>query len=389
MRVSLLGLGTLAYWLALLPNVLANEPSVCSDFRREFSTEDLQSPRGLITKIMCPSLRDMSTTFDATKAIKSLSHDDLLTLFPAEVRQMGYLAYKTHRRKTELYSNERVILYSRYQLSPATHRDGHSLSDEKLEKFKSLTIETTPLAPKNGNTPALRNSIGFGNAADHFVHPGVHSPDNGVKRLMVDLEATSDMDLLDFSPVFFLLRYKKPVEAWILIKELIMRGADLHFLVAVKRVLGVFYDAYPMYFTTSVNILSTIHRGIERPVLAENFEDATLRCIFPNFFKGVFRTGDEKLVKTLLEKIGTDGNRYVFFRIFYWAAMDNSYLDEAQARALISTEVTWHTGMTGRMLKKTVSDVLRRREPNELKFDDMVTGVRNSKMTYANVTIDR
>ncbi|KAJ1959625.1 hypothetical protein IWQ62_004535 [Dispira parvispora] len=174
----------------------------------------------------------MSATFDATKAIKSLSHDDLLTLFPAEVRQIGYLAYKTHEKicnyKTSSYRNERNFLYSTYQLSTATHRDGLSLSDDKLETFKSLTTEITPLTPNNGNTRSLGNSIGFGYSVDHFVHPVVSSLNNDVKRLMVDLEAMSDMDLLDFSPTFFLLRYKKPVEAWALIKEHYGRWKDPH-----------------------------------------------------------------------------------------------------------------------------------------------------------------
>ncbi|KAJ1657570.1 hypothetical protein IWQ61_003049 [Dispira simplex] len=159
MRVSLLGLGILAYWLALSPSVVAIEPSVCSDFRQEMSPG-------------------------------TYSHDDLLPLYPAALRQLGYLVYRSHmdtfKLKTEHYGVARQELYSNYHHSPVAHSDGLSIVDEKLETFKSLPAETTPTAPMNDNMQDAVDNLGFKYSVHHFVQLVIGLPEKSAKRIMVD-----------------------------------------------------------------------------------------------------------------------------------------------------------------------------------------------------------
>ncbi|KAJ1966668.1 hypothetical protein IWQ62_002321 [Dispira parvispora] len=252
MKVSILGWGVLAYLLALSPGLLANEDPVCQELREEMTTDELQSPRGLIAKIACPSLHTESNPLNATEKIQSLGHDELLSLCSTELSQLGYLIYQEHgsaiSEETGSYKSDRLSLYFMYRLSPEMQTNELSFINEQYEKLETLPAGLTPVAPIHAGRFHGNYANGLYYSGEYLVQPTTGLPEDTVKLQWVDLHKLSSKELLDFSPMFFLAHHYRPQEALILIGELQVRSRDVDFVVAFNHALGVVAETYPMYF---------------------------------------------------------------------------------------------------------------------------------------------
>ncbi|KAJ1966667.1 hypothetical protein IWQ62_002320, partial [Dispira parvispora] len=214
MKASILGWGVLTYLLARSPGLLANKNPVCEELQRELTSEELQSPRGLIAKIACYSLRTEPTPLKAIEEIQLLNHDELF----------------------------------------GSHFNGYYYSGE------------------------------------NFVRPTAGLPKDTVKQQWIDLQQLSSKELLDFSPMFFLTRHDRPVEALILIGELSARSKDVDFVVAFNHALGVVTETYPMYFAND--------RRYDR--LSSNLSEAVSYIFRPNVYLYVLSTRNQKVISNLI-----------------------------------------------------------------------------------------
>ncbi|KAJ1957621.1 hypothetical protein IWQ62_005048 [Dispira parvispora] len=254
MKVSTLGWGVLAYLLALSPGLQANEDPVCKELWEGLTAEELKSPRGVVAKIVCPSLRIEYTSLNTMNEIKSLNDDDLLSLCSTELRQLGYIIHQKHHMivsdENNSYKSDRPALYSKYHLSPEVQTNGHPFTDEQYEKFKALPEDLSPIAPIREEWTNRQNLEGFDYSSQHFVRPMTDLPEDNVNRQWIDFDKLSSKELLDFSPILFLSRHNRSVEALVLNEELSSRSENVDFVVAFKRALGVIAETYHMYFAS-------------------------------------------------------------------------------------------------------------------------------------------
>ncbi|KAJ1953968.1 hypothetical protein IWQ62_005871 [Dispira parvispora] len=390
----MLGWGVLTYLLALSPGLLANDDPVCVELSQQLSVEELQSSRGLVAKIVCPSLRTESTPLDTISEIESLNHDDLLSLFSTELRQLGYLIYEKHHGTVVLertvYKLGRLTLYSKYYLSPEAQANGLPFPDGQYEKFKTLPNGLLPVAPIHETWSNGVNPNGFYYSSQHFIQPTAGLPEVNVERQGIDLQQLSGKELLDFSPVFFLTRHGRPAEAILLTKNLYSRSDDADFLLSAKRALGVISEAYPMYFITTDAILADTFLGRNTP-LGRNLERAMGYVFNYNIYVYVLSTRNDEVIANLINglcnmgmikdefpAVYSVGSRLTDFNLeMVYDPLLNTEIHDEGAIFLHSSIIESALGDNGASYNRETRD----------KYGGKVAEFENSKITYTNITI--
>ncbi|KAJ1960737.1 hypothetical protein IWQ62_004113 [Dispira parvispora] len=150
------------------------------------------------------------------------------------------------------------------------------------------------------------NNNGFYYSSRHFVQPTTGLPKDTVNRQWIDLQQLSAKEFLDFSPIFFLSRHKRPAEALVLIEELSTRSENMDFVVAFNHALGVVTETYPMYFTTSVSILRPeLGNGVTP--LAGILRRARRNIFNHNLYVDLFSTGNKEVIDNLISELSKAG----------------------------------------------------------------------------------
>ncbi|KAJ1953198.1 hypothetical protein IWQ62_006053 [Dispira parvispora] len=382
MKVSILGWGVLTYLLALSPGLLANEDPVCKELREAMTAEELQSPRGLIAKIVCPSLETESTPLNVNEVIEFINHDELLSLCSTELRQLGYLIYRKHhiavREMKESYKRDRSTLYSKYHLSPEVQASSFPFTDERYDKLKTLPKALSPISPHDARRIHILRGSSFRYSIQHVVQPTTDLPEDAVKHQWIDLRKLSSKELLDFSPMIFLAHYNRPIEAVIFIRELYIRSTNNDFVVPVRDALGVVAETYPMYFVN----------GIFRSPFYVNLGNAISYIFKHNLYVYLLSTRNEEVIANLVNGLGTGYRLHNDIKALY---MESLYLDNfdtelisrparnlGREKALaISTEDLEHADF--KSSAKKYQDICDR-------YGDMVADFLGPTKRYANVT---
>ncbi|KAJ1948143.1 hypothetical protein IWQ62_006936, partial [Dispira parvispora] len=221
------------------------------------------------------------------------------------MKQFGYLAYKAHPeifgKVTANYVEDRIVLASYFQLSPVRPTETLSFQDEQFARLPSLSQDSAPIAPYTINEEDLEQDYTFDLAGPYFVQPLPSFSEDNVKRQWVDIQSLSDKDLLNFSPMLLLSRYKRSVEAWTLNQEIYKRAQDIDFLAAIKRTVGVAAETFPMYFDTSLK-LGRPTLGLRNSVLSRNQQAITEYLIIPNFYTALLLTRDKEAIAELIHE---------------------------------------------------------------------------------------
>ncbi|KAJ1966571.1 hypothetical protein IWQ62_002388 [Dispira parvispora] len=393
MKVSILGWSVLTYLLAFSPGLLSNEDPVCQELREVMTAEELKSPHGLIAKIVCPSLETESTPLNAIEEIQSLGHDELLSLCSTELRQLGYMIGQKHqmavRDMKESYKRGRPITYSIHHLSPEAQTSSFPFADERYEKLETLPIDLSPIAPIRELWITAPNFHGFYYSDQHFIQSTTGLPQSQMRRDLINLQQLSGKDLLDFSPMNFLSIYKRPKQAIDLTSEVYGRADEAEFHVAFRRALGVVAEAYPMYFITKVGDFIGSSWGYTSP-LAENIKRATRFIFNHNLYVGLLSIGDEGVISNLINELAAtekywDELHYLFKEALTLPSFDPRFV----FLSLMYPEVYDESDVFDYI------DAFKSQFGNETnsyrkacdKYGGMVAKFRNSKISYANITI--
>ncbi|KAJ1962745.1 hypothetical protein IWQ62_003432 [Dispira parvispora] len=391
MKVSILGFGTLVYFLTFATGVPIDNATFCKEVGQRMTPGELLGPRGLIAKIICPTLHGLSTPLDSKKEIESLSHDDLLSLYSTEMKQFGYLAYKAHPeifgKVTGKYREDRIDLATKFQLPPVQSTETLSFQDEQFLRFPTLPQGSAPIAPYTINEENHEQDYTFDLASPYFVQPVPSFSEDNVK--WVDIQSLSDKDLLNFSPMLLLSRYKRSVDAWTLNKEIYKRAQDIDFLTAAKRTVGVVAEFFPMYFATSLKLVGRPTFGSQNSVFSYNPQAIIEYLIIPNFYTALLLTRDKEAIIELtheFKKYHRSGLNFLTLYIvacglsdFHQELMYKMYCTAESDRGFRPLTVTG--------LDEQVKEV-KDEHPLLEKFEGVVMAFQDSRMMYANITFE-
>ncbi|KAJ1950465.1 hypothetical protein IWQ62_006565, partial [Dispira parvispora] len=328
--------------------------------------------------------------------IKSLTHDDILSLFSTEMKQFGYLVYENHmeifEQETANYVEDRIVLASYFQLPPVQSTETLSFPGEQFAGLPSLSQDSAPIAPFIAYNIESEPRYTFEFTKEYFVklEPGF-SKDN-IKRQLVDIENLSDKDLLDFSPMLLLSRYKRSAEAYMLIMDLHDRLWNVDFLTAAKRTLGVVAKAYPMYFDTTVKPFEPANANFPEIVFNNNLEVVIRHHILPNFYTALLYTRDYAAISGLAKVLcadDEDGGPQGVCMLFYNAVSRFPGFNKKKANEVLTSIVPkeknpWKSTSKVDSAMEWISDNLYYMEG----FQNKTLGFESSRIWYANFTIE-
>ncbi|KAJ1963520.1 hypothetical protein IWQ62_003185 [Dispira parvispora] len=267
-----------------------------------------------------------------------------------------------------------------------------SFQDEQFARLPSLPQDSAPIAPFRMYDTEYEQDPIFKFTEQHFVKLEPDFSKDNIKRQWVDIESLPDKDLLNFSPIMFLLRQKRFSEAWMLITGLHDRLGNVDFLVAAKRTLGVVAKAYPMYFDIPVNLVVTADTDFAEIVFNANLEVAIRHHITPNFYAALLYTRDYAAISGLanvLRADDKDGDPQGVCMLFYNAVSKFPGFNEEKAYELLTSMDT-----EGNSPWTSTSDVERKMEwiSDNLYylewFQNKTLEFESSRMLYANFTIE-